>query len=55
VARALTQYFGRHPEATAAEATQALQDALTDLGDPGRDAYYGYGALDAAALDKLLK
>ena len=55
VASALTQYFANHPDATVVEATAALNDALTDLGDPGRDDYYGNGALDAEALERLLK
>ena len=55
VASALTQYFANHPDATAVEATAALNDALTDLGDPGRDDYYGHGALDAEALKRLLE
>ena len=54
VARALTLYLTAHPDASAADAVQALQAALTDIGDPGRDPYSGYGALDAQALDTLL-
>jgi hypothetical protein len=54
VARALTLYFGENPDATPAEAIDALKSVLTDAGETGRDDYYGHGALDAAALQKLL-
>jgi thermitase len=53
-ARALALYFTAHPTATAADATKALQASVTDAGAAGRDPYYGYGALDAAALARLL-
>jgi len=55
VARALTLYYGENPDATASEAIDALKSALTDAGEEGRDDFYGYGALDAAALQKLLE
>ena len=55
VSRALTLYFAKHPKATASEAVQALRDSLTDTGATGRDAQYGYGSLDAAAMGRLLR
>lgn len=54
VARALTLYLADHPDASADEAVRALTDAVTDTGAEGRDPYYGYGALDADAMDRLL-
>lgn len=55
VARALTLYYGENPDATASEAIDALKSVLTDAGETGRDDYYGYGALDADALHRLLE
>ena len=54
VSRAITQYYNLYPNATEAEMLNALQSSLTDKGDDGRDDYYGYGALDAAALRRFL-
>jgi hypothetical protein len=54
VARALALYLADHPDAGPDEAVRALTDALTDGGAEGRDPYYGHGALDAAALERLL-
>lgn len=53
VAREVALYFGRNPKATANDAIRALQGAVTDRGDKGRDPIYGYGALDAAAQERL--
>jgi thermitase len=53
VARELALYFTRHPTATAADAIRALRAAATDAGAKGRDPRYGYGALDAAARQRL--
>jgi thermitase len=55
VSRALTLYFAKHPKATASEAIQALRDSVTDSGATGRDAMYGYGSLDSAAMGRLLR
>lgn len=54
-ARALALYFTRHPDATPKDAVKALKAAVTDAGPSGRDAQYGYGALDAAAMKRLLQ
>lgn len=54
VARAFALYFEQHPGATAVEAERAFFDALTDAGPRGTDRYFGRGALDAAAWDRLL-
>ena len=55
VARALSQYRARHPDASAAEVRAALIRSLTDAGPQGRDPYYGNGALDRQAMDRFLK
>jgi hypothetical protein len=55
VSRQLALYFTKHPQATTAEAKKALTGAVTDSGQPGRDPYYGYGALDSTAAAMLLK
>jgi serine protease len=39
----------RHPEWTPDQIRQALIATAEDLGDPGRDDYFGYGLVDAAA------
>jgi hypothetical protein len=54
VARQLALYFTQHPQATRQDAMRALQNAVTDAGDKGRDPYYGFGALDASATARLL-
>jgi thermitase len=55
VSRALTLYIAKHPTATAAEAVQALRDAVAVAGSKGKSKQFGYGALDRAALKRLLK
>ncbi len=55
IARALTLYLGAHPDVTAAAAVAALEAALTDAGEKGRDDRYGHGVLDAAALRRFLR
>ncbi len=50
VANALAQYLNQHPNATAASAYAALQNALS----PSRTSGYGKGILDAAALQRFL-
>jgi len=54
VSRALALYFARHPNASTAEAVAALKAAATDAGAAGRDTQYGFGAIDAAAISRLL-
>lgn len=55
VARALALYLSKHPDASRDDAVKALQRAVSDLGEKGRDAQYGYGALDADALARLIQ
>jgi subtilisin family serine protease len=38
-----------HPDWGPDEIRQALTDTAVDLGDPGRDDFYGHGLIDAAA------
>ena len=46
--------WSANPSWTNAQIRQALQTTALDLGDPGRDVYYGYGLVQAkAALDSL--
>jgi hypothetical protein len=54
VARSLVLYLQRTPGAGPEEAVEALYRTLTDRGEPGRDPVYGYGALDAAAMERFL-
>lgn len=54
VSRELALYFTANPKATAQDARNALQGAVTDAGTPGKDPYYGYGTLDAKASGRLL-
>lgn len=54
VSRALAQYLTQNPNASAQQAINALTSSVTDTGTPGRDNYYGYGSLDAAAMSRLL-
>lgn len=55
VTHALACYFAKYPEAGPVEALTALRAALSEAGPAGRDALYGSGALDAAAVARLLK
>ena len=55
VSRALSLYFAKHPKATAAEAVQALRDSVAVAGSKGKSEQFGYGALDSAAMERLLK
>ena len=55
VSRELALYFTKNPNATPADAKKALASSATDAGAPGKDPHYGYGTLDAAASEKLLK
>jgi hypothetical protein len=52
VAREIALYLGRNDGASGPDAVAALRKAVTDAGASGRDPYFGYGALDAAALDR---
>jgi subtilisin family serine protease/Tol biopolymer transport system component len=45
--------LSRHPEFTAEQVRQVLRDSAEDLGQPGRDARYGYGRVDAAAAVRI--
>ena len=54
VSRELALYFTKNPNASPADAKKALSSSVTDAGTPGKDPYYGYGTLDAAAAGKLL-
>jgi hypothetical protein len=54
-AHALAAYFSLHPEATVQTAIQALETALTDVGEEGRDPMYGNGILDREAMARLLQ
>ncbi len=53
-ARAISLYLADHPDATAESAVDALKGSLTDAGEAGKDPYYGFGVLDAAALEQYL-
>ncbi len=55
VARSLALYLAEHPTATSKEATDALKATLTGSGAKTKDPQYGYGKLDAAAVERLLK
>jgi len=55
VSGVLTSYIAKHPKATVQETFAALRDALTDAGAKGRDPLYGFGALDASAVNRLLR
>jgi hypothetical protein len=50
VAREVSKYFARHPNATPAQATEAFRKSLTESGPAGRDPQYGHGAFDAQAV-----
>jgi len=54
VSHALAQYLAQNPTATSQQAVTALTSSVTDAGSPGKDPYYGYGSLDAAAMTRLL-
>jgi hypothetical protein len=53
VSRALAEYLTKNPTATPAQAVSALTTAVTPVSG-GKNPYYGYGKLDAAAMTKLL-
>lgn len=53
-ARALAQYFSKHPGATAKDAVAALKGSLTAAGQ-GYSPSYGWGSLDSGAVQRLLK
>ncbi|MCM2317002.1 MAG: S8 family serine peptidase [Thermoanaerobaculia bacterium] len=42
------------PEASAEEVRDALLSTATDLGTPGRDEFFGFGAVNALAAAKQL-
>ncbi|MDR1014981.1 MAG: InlB B-repeat-containing protein [Coriobacteriales bacterium] len=48
--------FAQDPTLTPAQAQQVLYGTAVDLGDPGKDTYYGHGLVDAyAALESLVE
>ena len=53
--RAIASYFTRHPDADPQQALNALAEAVTDAGEPGRDTRYGVGVLDAQATQRFLQ
>lgn len=55
VASVISQYIAIHPEVSSEQAVDALREALTDVGEPGKDPHFGHGVLDAAALEQYLK
>ena len=54
VTRAFGLYFAENPKATTTEAVTAFKSSLTDTGTKGKDAKYGYGTLDTAAMKRFL-
>lgn len=54
VSRALSLYFGKHPECSNEDAVSALMAALRDAGEEGRDRFYGNGVLDSGAMKAFL-
>ncbi len=50
VAGGIALYLSWHPYSRFEAVTERLYAACQDLGDPGKDWYYGYGALDISAL-----
>ncbi len=53
-AHVLGLYFQAHPDATAAQALAALQNAVAESKGTGWNPAYGAGVLNAAAVDRLL-
>jgi len=54
-AKTIAAYRQRNPDATAEQVQSKFISSLSDLGAPGRDAYYGNGALDNAAVIMFLR
>jgi hypothetical protein len=54
VSGALSRYLSVHPDASEKNVLSALYGSLTDAGPTGRDARYGQGVLDDAAMGKFL-
>ncbi len=54
VSRHLALYLARHPQATPAQAVEALREAVAPGTAAVRDPHLGYGRLDAEALSRLL-
>ena len=50
----VNQYLAGNPDADSEQVIKALQEVLTDKGEAGKDAAYGYGLLDEDALNRLL-
>ncbi len=55
VARSLALYFENNPQATANDAVSALTSAVQVGGATGRDPRFGYGAVNASAVSRLLR
>jgi hypothetical protein len=55
VSRELALYLTKNPKATPQDVRNTLTSSVTDTGTPGKDPYYGYGTLDAAAVMNLQK
>ena len=53
VSRALAEYMTQNPSATAAQTVSALKTSVTPVGT-GSNPHYGFGALDTAAMQRLL-
>ncbi|MDD4737014.1 MAG: S8 family serine peptidase [Kiritimatiellae bacterium] len=53
--KTIASYFTRYPDATPQQALDALAEAVTDAGEPGKDAHYGVGVLDAQATQRYLQ
>lgn len=47
VAAVIAMLRGAVPSASASQVADAIADTALDLGDPGRDSWYGYGFVDA--------
>ncbi len=54
VSHILGRYASAHPDADPSEVLQRLQQSLTDRGDAGPDPVYGFGVLDARAVQRFL-
>lgn len=54
-AKMLAAYRTKHPQASSSEITKKLMMSLTDHGPPGRDPFYGNGALDNNAVSRFLR
>ena len=53
--KTIASYFTRYPDADPQQALSALAEAVSDAGEPGKDAHYGVGVLDAQATQRYLQ